>query len=274
MDSGYEPVPDGNQPAVTPDRPTQAAPEEAAPPPPPTPTLLGERLRALASRIRVSVESGGLSRLVDQPYFVPLCLVAILLLGAYFRFTGVNWDDYTHLHPDERFVWMVELSLNWPKSIAQYFDTATSPLNPYNVGSSYIYGTLPLFVTKAVGQALHVGGDKIHLVGRVLAGLYDLATVWLMYLIGKKLYGKVAGLLAALFTTTLVIHIQQSHFFSADSCVAMFVVLTFYWCIWVAERGRWSDFFWMGLSYGLAVSSKINVALFGVVMALACVLRL
>ncbi len=31
MDSGYEPVPDGNQPAVTPDRPTQAAPEEAAP---------------------------------------------------------------------------------------------------------------------------------------------------------------------------------------------------------------------------------------------------
>jgi YYY domain-containing protein len=228
---------------------------------------LGQRWQSLRS-------SGGISRWVESRYFVPVCLGAILLLGAYFRFTGVNWDDYTHLHPDERFVWMVEMGLNWPKNLAQYFDTATSPLNPYNSGSSFVYGTFPLFLTKAVGQLLEVSADKIHLLGRVLAGVFDLVTVWLMFFIGRRLYGKFAGLLASLFTATLVIHIQQSHFFTVDSFVATFVAFTFYWAIRVAERGRWSDYLWMGLSYGLAVASKINVALFGLIMALACAVRL
>jgi uncharacterized membrane protein len=223
---------------------------------------------------RTTVWSQRWRTLLQSRFFVPICLVFILVLGAYFRFTGVNWDDYTHLHPDERFVWMVEISLTLPKSLGEYFNTAVSPLNPYNHGSSFIYGTLPLFLTKIVGQVLRVSGDHIHLLGRVLAGLFDLVTVWLMFLIGRKLYGERVGLLAAFLSACLVIHIQQAHFFTADSFVATFVVLTFYWALRVAERGSWSDFVWMGLSYGLAVASKINVALFGAIMALACGVRI
>ncbi len=208
-------------------------------------------------------------------YFVPLCLVLILLVGSYFRFTGVNWDDHTHLHPDERFIWMVTISLSLPKSLGEYFNTAVSPLNPYNQGSSFIYGTFPLFLTKLLGEVLKQGGpDQIHLLGRVLAGVFDLLSVVLMFLIGRKLYDERVGLLSAFLTACLVIHIQQSHFFSADSFVATFVLLTFYRALYVAERGSWSDFVWMGLSFGLAVASKVNVALFGVVMALACAMRI
>jgi len=214
-------------------------------------------------------------RLRPGRWFVPLCLVLILLVGGYFRLTGVNWDDDTHLHPDERHIWMVTISLSLPKSLGQYFDTAQSPLNPYNQGSSFIYGTLPLFLTKALGEATGWGGpDRIHLLGRVLAATSDLCTVVLMFLIGRKLYGERVGLLGALLTAGLVIHIQQSHFYTVDSFVATFVILTFYRALWVVDRGSWTDFVWMGVSYGLAVASKINVALFGLVMALACVLRI
>ncbi len=118
------------------------------------------------------------------------------------------------------------------------------------------------------------GAERIHLLGRVLAALFDLGTVVLMYLIGRKLYDERVGLLSALLTAGLVIHIQQSHFFTADSFVATFVVLTFYRLLWVVDRGSWRDFLWMGVAYGLAVASKINMALFGVIMALACVLRI
>ena len=59
-----------------------------------------------------------------------VCLGVILAVAAVLRFTGINWDSFTHLHPDERFITMVENSLGWPTSIAQYFDTARSPLNP------------------------------------------------------------------------------------------------------------------------------------------------
>jgi YYY domain-containing protein len=210
----------------------------------------------------------------NRRYFVPLCLILILLVGSYFRFLGVNWDDYTHLHPDERHIWMVTISLSLPKSMGEYFNTAVSPLNPYNKGSSFIYGTFPLFLTKALGELLNQGHpDRIHLLGRMLAATFDLVSVFLMFLIGRKLYGERVGLLSAFLTACLVIHIQQSHFYSADSFVATFVLLTFYWSLRVAERGSWSDFVWMGASYGLAVASKINVALFGAVMALACAMR-
>jgi len=240
----------------------------------------------------MSVEDGMASRTVQQapassvshmrwvrlrrhPYFVPLCLILILLVGSYFRFTGVNWDDHTHLHPDERHIWMVTISLSLPKSLGQYFDTAVSPLNPYNQGSSFVYGTFPLFLTKWLGEVLDQGSaDRVHLLGRVLAASFDLVTVFLMFLIGRKLYDERVGLLSALLTAGLVIHIQQSHFFTADSFVATFVVLTFYRALWVVDRGGWNDFVWMGFSFGLAVASKINVALFGLVMVLACALRI
>ena len=40
-----------------------------------------------------------------------ILLLLILLIGAYFRFTGLNWDQGTHLHPDERFLTTVAYSL-------------------------------------------------------------------------------------------------------------------------------------------------------------------
>ena len=213
--------------------------------------------------------------LLTRRNVVPLCLAAILVLGAVFRFTGVNWDDHTHLHPDERHVWMVTMGIELPKSLGEYFDSATSPLNPYNRGSSFVYGTLPLFLTKAVGEILDLGGgEHIHLVGRVLAACFDLITVFLMFFIGRKLYGVGAGLLCAFFAAFTVVNIQQAHFYTVDSFVVTFVVLTFFFALRVVERGSWSDFLWMGVSFGLAVASKINVALFGVVMGLACLLRI
>ncbi len=84
------------------------------------------------------------SRLAWRGWVVPVLLVLILLLGAVFRLTGVNWDDLQHLHPDERFLTMVTSALTFPGEEALgrlpqgctqwggYFDTECSPLNPYN----------------------------------------------------------------------------------------------------------------------------------------------
>jgi len=206
---------------------------------------------------------------------VQVCLVLVLLLAAVFRLTGVNWDSQTHLHPDERFVWMVEMSLQLPKSIGEYFNTAVSPLNPYNRGNSFVYGTFPLFLTRWLGDALKLGdGEHIHLVGRVLAAIFDLVTVWLMFFIGRKLYDERVGLLASFLTACTVIQIQQAHFFTVDSFSATFIVLTFLLALRVAERGSWSDFLCMGVSYGLAAACKLNTATFGAIMVLACLLRI
>jgi len=213
--------------------------------------------------------------LLSHRHLTTVCLILILLLGAVLRFTGVNWDDHTHLHPDERHVYMVTMGIEVPKSLAEYFDTATSPLNPYNRGSSFVYGTLPLFLTKILGEMLSLGGgEHVHLLGRVLSAVFDLLAVYVMFLIGRKLYGVRVGLLSALLSACLVIHIQQSHFYGADTYAAAFIALTFYFAVWVVERGSWGDFLRMGICFGLAAACKINVILFGPTMVVACLMSI
>ena len=75
-----------------------------------------------------------LSNATSSPGVIAGAMVAILLLAGVLRLTGLNWDENQHLHPDERCLTMVENSLEWPKSLTEYFDTAVNPLNPYNRG--------------------------------------------------------------------------------------------------------------------------------------------
>jgi len=44
-------------------------------------------------------------------WLVGFLLIVILIAGGYLRFVGLDWDAEQHLHPDERFLTMVESSL-------------------------------------------------------------------------------------------------------------------------------------------------------------------
>ncbi len=61
-------------------------------------------------------------------------------------------------------------------------------------------------------------------VSRALTALFDTATVFLVYLLGKRLYSAPVGLLAAAFLAVNVMHIQLAHFFISDPFLTFFVV--------------------------------------------------
>jgi 4-amino-4-deoxy-L-arabinose transferase-like glycosyltransferase len=63
--------------------------------------------------------------------FRPLLLLLILLLAAILRLTGLDWDDYHHYHPDERYITWVATTIEWPADLATAFDPTRSPLNPF-----------------------------------------------------------------------------------------------------------------------------------------------
>jgi len=80
------------------------------------------------------------------PLFAWLSLLIILLLAGYFRFTGLFWGDYEYPHPDERFLIWVVADIAPVDSLAGYFDTAQSTLNPANRGHEfYVTVTFPSF---------------------------------------------------------------------------------------------------------------------------------
>ena len=204
-----------------------------------------------------------------------LFLALALLVGAWFRFTGLDWDAGTHLHPDERHITITTAQIQWPESIAQYFDTETSPLNPYNQGiGSFVYGTLPMFVTKAVAGIVDKDAyDGIHLVGRFLTALLDTLTILLVFLIARRLGGLWAGALAAALYACAVQAIQQAHFYTMDAWVTFFATFALWWALRWQEEGRWYNLAGVSVIAGMALASKLGVATLAVAVGVAFLLR-
>ena len=212
---------------------------------------------------------------ISSPGFARLAMVAILLLAGALRFTGLDWDEQQHLHPDERFLTMIENSLTWPKSFGEYLNTAVNPLNPYNHGRPfYVYGLFPVVVTKFVGQVVgKTGYDGVYLVGRALSAIMDMLCVVLVFLIGRRLYDTRVGLVGALLLSLSVADIQQSHYFTVDTCTTLFVTLALYSAVRVAQGEGFGSVLMLGAAFGLAVAAKISVLTFILVIGLAFTLR-
>jgi len=244
----------------------------------------GNRLEGIVE-LPVKAEATGQQAVLEQrssrrktlsSLAVVLALGAILALGAYFRFVGLNWDENQHLHPDERFLTMVETAIQLPSSLSQYFDSATSPLNPVNRGHTFfVYGDLPITLVRVVAEWVkRTGYDQVTLLGRAMSALFDLAAVFFLFLIGRRLYDTRVGLLAAALSAMAVLNIQQSHFFTADTFTNFFVVLTMFGAVLVVDKGRWIDFLLMAVALGAAVASRINVITLAGIAVLAVGLRL
>ena len=230
-----------------------------------------------------------------RAWIYDLLLIVVLLGAAYFRVVGLHWDETQHLHPDERFLTMVESALQPVASLGDYFNTTASTLNPHNQGYGfYVYGDLPLLIVRYLAQWLgQTGYDQVNIVGRQFSTAADLGVIFLLYLIASRLYGRKVGLLAAAFSAVTVMQIQQSHFFTTDNPANFFSFLAITFAVLIADdrppaapeappegepevqkaeaprettvgavlRDR---LLWLsigfGLAFGMAVASKLNAA--------------
>lgn len=160
-----------------------------------------------------------------------LIFLYILAVGAYFRFTGINWGEEQNLHPDERFLLGVGTAISPVKSLSEYFDTATSSLNPHNRGNGfYVYGTLFMFITRYAVEWIfgYSNYNEMAAVGRPLSAIADLCTLFLVYLIASRLYNRRIGVWASAFYACAVLPIQLSHFFKEDTFTNVFTYLAVY----------------------------------------------
>lgn len=173
----------------------------------------------------------------DTGWIYTLLLLLILASGAYLRFRGIAWDEYQYVHPDERFLGFVENDIQPVKSFGEYFDTANSTLNPMNRGHGFfVYGTLPIFLLRYVMEWTDKSGyANFAAMGRPLSGLFDLATILILYLIASKLFNRKVGLLAAAFSAFAVLQIQLSHFFTVDIYANFFIWLALYYAVVIAQ---------------------------------------
>ncbi|MFH1904415.1 MAG: glycosyltransferase family 39 protein [bacterium] len=114
---------------------------------------------------------------------------------------------------------------------------------------------------------------KIYLVGRSLSALLATMSVYLTYLIGKKIRGEGHGLLAAIIMAITPVFVINAHFLVPDVTMVFFVTLSFFFLVRILESDRMKYYILFGITSGLAGSSKYPGGLILFVLPLSFLIR-
>lgn len=172
-------------------------------------------------------------------------LTTIVALALALRLWNIDFGLPDWYHPDE------------PLKARIVADMAAGDLDP-----QYFYH--PSFILYAAALAHRAwrsaGGEaderSAAVAGRTVVALLGAATVPLIYLLGRRLGGPAAGLLAALLLTLAPLHVVCSHYLKEDVPLAFWAVAAFLACLRVAERGRKRDYLVAGFVAGLGAGTK------------------
>jgi hypothetical protein len=227
-------------------------------------------------------ERENVKRIVRWQYWV---LLGIACLSFGLRLYGLNWDSGNSFHPDERQILFHVTVLSWPTSFAQFLNPITSPLNP----KFFAYGSFPIYLLALIGHLLGyqlqdaANFVPLTLVGRVVSALFDSGTVLLTGCLAVVLARKTPQLrfhawnmafLAAAFMAFSPLDIQLSHFYTVDTLLNFFVLLTVLACVVMVDAEHiagWAAL--SGIAYGLAMATKFSAAPLAVVLLVAGGLR-
>ena len=191
----------------------------------------------------------------------------ILLAALVLRIRGFDLLlPYFESGPDERFI--IEPALNILK---------TGDGNPH----FFWYGSFPIYWTtllyglvlgvrcwvlggiNTIGECIknfgiYDQGFLLFYLGRISSLVFGLGTIYLVYLLGKKLWDKSTGYLAAWFLAISPLHIYFSQIFKVVISLVFWILLALYFSIKIYQGGTFKDYLWTGIASGLALGTKYN----------------
>ena len=211
-----------------------------------------------------------------------ICLLLILLLSAGLRFWHIGFGLPNVYHPDEDAVVMPAMSI-----------IKTGELHPtrmeYGTGLIYLLaGVSAIVFSLSARDGLISNVEQLHIfergsypavyphpeylfAGRVVSALFGVGVVVLVFMLGRRLSGKRAGIIAALFSALLPDLVIHSHFATPDITLVFMTTLSLYLLLrtydhW-HEQSYWA-YAGAGFVCGLATTTKYN----GVLLALPLIL--
>ncbi len=201
-------------------------------------------------------------------------LIAILLGSLTLRLYNAPWGLPGLLHPDEhRYIGPATMMVARQEFNPHYFQ------NP----SLMIYLTALLFwLLRDHSVAFHLmdqfyalgipdpRGDMLDMVVlRGLSGLAGTLTVLAVYLAGRELFGRRAGLLGAALLGVSFLHVRNSHYGTNDVLAVCFLAFSLFFSARLYRSRRISDYLLAALFGGLATSTKYSMGFFWLAMLVA-----
>ncbi|MGE5237126.1 MAG: DUF2298 domain-containing protein [Acidobacteriota bacterium] len=179
-----------------------------------------------------------------------LLVLALVVVALGVRLYRVNWDEGHFFHPDERRI----------AEAVNQLSLSPLQLNPH----FFAYGSFPFYVTRMAVSAVGVVSprlnsyDGILLIGRILSALWGAATVLVLIVLARRLFGERVALLAGGLLAITVLHLQNSHFAANDIPLTFLVTAALALIVRAVQEQRTRDLVAASLVVGLAAATKIS----------------
>jgi hypothetical protein len=187
------------------------------------------------------------------------------------RFKGIWFGYPLTLHPDEHHLVYSAFNI-----------TKTHNLNPH----TFIYPSLNIYLQAIAYSFLQIynylSGHSVgsiakidyYLVGRTVTVLLSVATIYITYEIGKRLFNEIIGILAAFFVCMSQLHLSNSYMITVDSPVAFWTSLSMLMAIQIYKYGEKRHYYLLaGIFAGCAVSCKYTAVFAILPMVIAHIYR-
>lgn len=188
-------------------------------------------------------------------------LFCVLILGGAARFYGLGWGLPYHFHTDERVLAVFAEKLRTAESLAAAAGETYFFLYPPFLFYLLVAAVSAVSLFHPFSPAEPAGGTLYYLLGRGISAAFGTATLGAVYWLGKRLYGRATGLLAAFLLAVTVLHVRDSHFYFPDVPFTFFVVLALGAAADIAERGRLRSYLAAGALAGIGTATKQTAVL-------------
>jgi Dolichyl-phosphate-mannose-protein mannosyltransferase len=112
-----------------------------------------------------------------------------------------------------------------------------------------------------VSREYEMHPDQVFLVARVTVALLGAGAVWMLYLLGARLFDRRVGLLAAALEAFAFLPVFYGHFALNDAATLLPLTLSLFGSAGVMRHGRGRDYALAGIGLGLACASKYTAGI-------------
>ncbi|HEV7786964.1 MAG TPA: glycosyltransferase family 39 protein [Thermoanaerobaculia bacterium] len=194
------------------------------------------------------------------PRWISVALAAVLLASFAVRTWDASFGLYAGRHFDERFTFKNVSAIlkhgEYKPRHAFYLSLSYLPQTAVMAASDALYRVTGYPTFSIFGESRDGNSATAYWLARMVNVVYGTLSLWVLFLIGRRLYSPEVGLLAAAVLASVPRHLTSSTEFKPDILVILLTLVTFHWTLSAASRPTLGRFLRVGLDVGLAVSTK------------------
>jgi len=195
-----------------------------------------------------------------SPGWVGPALAALLLVSFALRAWDASQGLQAGRYYDERYTFRnVSLILrqgNWRPGQAYYLSLSYLPQTAILAASQALHRSTGIQALSIYGKSADRYSPTAYLLARLCNVTYGVLSLWVLFLIGRRIFSPEVGLLAAAAMSAFPRHVLSSTQFKPDILVLLLTLVTFYWTLDAVFRPAMRRFLKVGIGVGLAVATK------------------